>query len=218
MVCTGQPVGAACTSDSPLLCASGVCFQNACLAGPQSAGSMCDSNGDCISTCVQGTCTDGLQPIGSACDDDSDCLNSVCALETFASSSSSAKQVCCPTGDSEFFFGVAEVCTGQLAGATCGSSDTLCQSGTCFQRQCQEALQANGRPCDTNEDCTGTCVGGVCKSALQSAGAACDDNSDCANNVCALETASSTSTVCCPSGRFIFAVTFASGVGFICVA
>jgi hypothetical protein len=325
-VCTGQPAGAACTSDSPSLCASAVCFQNACLAGPQPAGSMCDSNDDCISTCIQGTCTDGLQPTGAACDDDSDCLNSVCALETAAKSSSvkqvccptgdseyfidtdvakictgqltgatcgssdticqsgtcfqgkcqedlqpsggacdnnedctgtciagictdvlqpigaacdddgdclnsacaletaakssSVKQVCCPTGDSEYFIDtdVAKICTGQLAGATCGSSDTICHSGTCFQGQCQEALQVNGRPCDTNEDCTGTCVGGVCKSASQPAGAACDDNTDCANDVCALKTASSTSAVCCPSGQSKFDVTVASGVGYICIA
>jgi hypothetical protein len=112
--------------------------------------------------------------------------------------------VCCPTGSAEYFSGLTQVCTGQATGATCGSADTLCQSGACYQGICQAELQANGDSCDDNEDCTGTCVVGKCTDAKQPAGATCDDNADCANGACALETAASAIQVCCPTGAITF--------------
>jgi hypothetical protein len=215
-VCTGQPIGAACVDafDESGVCASpNVCVQNICTAGPLPAGAACDDNYDCdgTGTCVAGLCIAGFQPINATCDDAGDCANGVCALETAAA----VKNVCCPTGSAEYFSDLTQVCTGQATGATCGSADSLCQSGACYQGICLAALQANGQPCDGNEDCTGTCINGKCTDARQPAGAACDDFGDCANNVCALGTADKLTAdklVCCPSGDW----TFDAALNYLC--
>jgi hypothetical protein len=198
-LCTGQPVDAACPDDA--LCASGVCTQGICRSGPQPGGSVCDSNIDCIGACIRGICTAGLfAASGEACDDNEDCATGVCGRTT----TTAAGKICCPTGRAEDFSSPINdsVCTGQLTGAACVDSNTLCQSGACFQGICQEGKQTNGQPCDNNADCVGTCIGRICTDAFKATGAACDDPDDCASNACGRETLSSTTggKICCPTG------------------
>jgi hypothetical protein len=101
----------------------------------QAKGQPCDSDDDCTGTCVGGICIDGFAGPGATCDDKYDCSNQVCALET----AKSTKAVCCPSGASAYvsspIFGI--VCTGQVSGAVCAGSDTLCKSGVCVQGVCQ---------------------------------------------------------------------------------
>jgi hypothetical protein len=139
--CTGQAPGARCPTNT--LCGSNVCIFGTCQAQLTIVGGACDDNFDCSSgVCIFGVCEADPREESEFCLEDLDCLKDRCGFESYTSS---AKNVCCPSGAKEFVRSWVDgypkqstnayFCTGQAPGTRC-PTNTLCGSNQCTSGVC----------------------------------------------------------------------------------
>jgi len=128
----------------------------------QPSGTYCGQvDGICASNvCVFGQCTREKVKNGNLCIVDNDCLSKECSYSSF---DPSAELTCCKSGIAKSIWTETtdgwpsdksrSFCMYQVDGTSCGTVDSLCESGACVGGICTTSKRANDEECTIDNDC-----------------------------------------------------------------